>query len=45
MISSSGLKIITEQVLPVEDLPMEEIVSRRITINYSAEVKRADSNE
>jgi len=45
MISGSGLKIMNEQVLPVEDLPMEEIITRRITINYSAEVKRADSNE
>lgn len=45
MISDSGLKIISEQVLPVEDLPIEEIVSRRITINYSAEVKRADDND
>ncbi len=45
MISDSGLKIINEQVLPVEDLPMKEIISRRITINYSAEVKRANSNE
>lgn len=46
MISDSGLKIIKEQVLPVEDhLPMDEIVSRRITINYSAEVRRADNNE
>lgn len=41
MISDSGLGIISEQVLPVEDLPMDEIVSRRITINYSAEVKRS----
>ena len=45
MVSDSGLRIIAEQVLPVEDLPMEEIVARRITINYSAELKRADSHE
>lgn len=45
MISSSGLKVIREQVLPVEDLPMAEIVSRRITINYSAEIIRICSNE
>ncbi len=45
MISDSGLRIIGEQVLPVEELPMEEIVSRRITINYSAEVKKADNHE
>lgn len=45
MIGDSGLTIVNEQVLPVEELPMDEIISRRITINYSAEVKRADSNE
>ena len=46
MINDSGLNIIKEQILPVEDhLPMDEIVSRRITINYSAEVRRADNNE
>lgn len=44
MIVDSGLKIISEQVLPVENLPMDEIVSRRITINYSAEVGRGDGN-
>lgn len=30
------LKIREERVLPVEDLPLEEIVARRITINYCA---------
>lgn len=45
MISDSGLEIVCEQVLPVENLPMEEIVSRRITINYSAEVKRVCGHE
>ncbi len=45
MFRDSGLVILHEQILPVEDLPMEEIVSQRITINYSAEVKRADSHE
>lgn len=45
MIGDSGLVIISEQILPVEELPMEEIISRRITINYSAEVKRADNHE
>jgi hypothetical protein len=45
MIHDSGLAIIREQVLPVENLPMEEIISRRITINYCAEVKNGDSHE
>jgi ubiquinone/menaquinone biosynthesis C-methylase UbiE len=36
MISQCGLKIITERVLPVEELPMEEIVAQKITINYCA---------
>lgn len=40
MLYDSGLSIVNEQVLPVEELPMEEIVSRKITINYSAEVER-----
>ena len=31
-----GLRIVDERVLPVEELPMEEIVSRKITINYCA---------
>jgi 2-polyprenyl-3-methyl-5-hydroxy-6-metoxy-1,4-benzoquinol methylase len=44
MIFDSGLAIISEQVLPVENLPMDEIISRRITINYCAEVKRAGSH-
>lgn len=45
MILDAGLAISNEQVLPVEDLPMEEIVARKITINYSAEVKRANGHE
>tara|TARA_E500000178_G_scaffold337499_1_gene376754 strand:+ start:612 stop:1550 length:939 start_codon:yes stop_codon:yes gene_type:complete len=36
MISSAGFKIDNRLVLPVEDLPMEEIVKRKITINYCA---------
>jgi hypothetical protein len=45
MINDSGLAIIREQVLPVENLPMEEIISRRITINYCAELESDGSHE
>jgi 2-polyprenyl-3-methyl-5-hydroxy-6-metoxy-1,4-benzoquinol methylase len=41
MIRSAGLAISDEQVLPVEELPMAEIVAKRITINYSAVLRRA----
>jgi 2-polyprenyl-3-methyl-5-hydroxy-6-metoxy-1,4-benzoquinol methylase len=41
MICNSGLEIISELVLPVENLPMEEIIERRITINYATLVKKA----
>lgn len=36
-----GLEIISEKVLPVEDLPMCEIEDKKITINYSAIVKKS----
>jgi 2-polyprenyl-3-methyl-5-hydroxy-6-metoxy-1,4-benzoquinol methylase len=36
MIYSCDLNILDEQVLPVENLPMEEIISKKITINYCA---------
>ena len=36
LIKSSGLTIKNRLILPVEDLPMAEIVKRRITINYCA---------
>lgn len=42
MIVAAGLAISNEQILPVEDLPMAEIVARKITINYSAVLRRAD---
>jgi len=41
LLSSAGLKIVTELVLPVEDLPMLKIVEQKITINYCAIVTRA----
>ena len=36
LIRSSGLTIKNRMVLPVEDLPMKEIIKRKITINYCA---------
>jgi len=42
MIRAAGLEIGNEQVLPVEDLPMAEIVAKKITINYSAVLRRAN---
>lgn len=41
MFKDCGLEIISEKVLPVENLPMCEIEDKKITINYSAIVKRA----
>lgn len=41
MFKDCGLKIVSEKVLPVEDLPMCEIENKKITINYSAIVQRA----
>jgi 2-polyprenyl-3-methyl-5-hydroxy-6-metoxy-1,4-benzoquinol methylase len=40
MIAASGLTIMDEKVLPVEDLPMKDIIERKITINYCAMVRR-----
>ena len=40
MIVSSGFKIIDKLVLPVEDKPMDEIIKRKITINYCALLKK-----
>jgi 2-polyprenyl-3-methyl-5-hydroxy-6-metoxy-1,4-benzoquinol methylase len=40
MITNCGLKIVSEEILPVEDLPLEEIKARRITINYCAIVEK-----
>ena len=45
MIRSAGLEIENELVLPVEDLPMEEIVEKKITINYCAVLKRETGHE
>jgi 2-polyprenyl-3-methyl-5-hydroxy-6-metoxy-1,4-benzoquinol methylase len=45
MFSNCGLKILDERVCPVESLPMEEIVERKITINYCAIVSRSENCE
>jgi 2-polyprenyl-3-methyl-5-hydroxy-6-metoxy-1,4-benzoquinol methylase len=34
MIDDSGLRVYDERILPVEDLPMEEIIKQKIAINY-----------
>jgi 2-polyprenyl-3-methyl-5-hydroxy-6-metoxy-1,4-benzoquinol methylase len=34
-----GLEVVKELVLPVEDLPMDEIMEKKITINYCAILK------
>jgi SAM-dependent methyltransferase len=41
LIRNSGLSIVDERICPVEDLPTEEIVRRKITINYCCIVQRA----
>lgn len=35
-----GLEIESEYILPVENLPMDEIIKQKITINYAALVKK-----
>lgn len=40
MIRSAGFAIEEEAVLPVEDLPMEEIIARKVTVNYCAIVRK-----
>jgi len=39
MFDKCGLHIIEEKVLPVEDLPFEEIMEKKITVNYCAILK------
>lgn len=41
LFSQCGLKIESEKILPVEDLPMCDIIKQHITINYSAIVTKA----
>lgn len=40
LLRDCNFKIIEEKILPVENLPMEEIIARRITINYCAIIGR-----
>ena len=40
LLELAGFQIITERILPVERLPMEEIVRQKICINYAALVQR-----
>jgi 2-polyprenyl-3-methyl-5-hydroxy-6-metoxy-1,4-benzoquinol methylase len=40
LITNNGFFIQRERVLPVEDLPMHEIVRQRVTINYCALIRR-----
>lgn len=42
MLTACGLHIESELVLPVEDLPIHEIMERRITINYCAILTRKE---
>ena len=44
LIEELNFAIISEKVLPVEELPMNEITRRKITINYSAIIKK-DNNK
>jgi 2-polyprenyl-3-methyl-5-hydroxy-6-metoxy-1,4-benzoquinol methylase len=36
MFADCGLRIVEERIAPVEDLPFEEIMAKKITINYCA---------
>lgn len=40
MIGACGLSVVSEKVLPVEDVPMTEVEQKKITINYCAILKR-----
>lgn len=42
LFAEAGLQIQSERVLPVEDLAFEEIMRRKITINYSAMVSASE---
>ena len=43
ILKQSNFEIVSEKVLPVEKLPMDEIIKRKITINYSAIITRGNS--
>ena len=40
MINKSKFDIVSEKILPVENLPMDEIIKKKITINYSAIIRK-----
>ena len=42
MLADCGLLIVKERILPVENLEMNEIIRKKITINYCAIVKRVN---
>ena len=44
LITSSGLRIARELALPAENLPMDEVIKRRITVNYCAMVASNESH-
>jgi len=45
MLMRCGLNVLDERVCPVESLPMQEIVERKITINYCAIVSRGANDD
>jgi 2-polyprenyl-3-methyl-5-hydroxy-6-metoxy-1,4-benzoquinol methylase len=45
MFKNCGLDIYSERVLPVENLDMKEVIKQKVTINYSAIVKRIKDDE
>ena len=40
LVESCGLDIIEERILPVDNVPMEQIISQNLTINWCAIIKR-----
>jgi len=40
MFNDCGLHIESEKILPVEDVPIDEVIEKKITINYSAIVSK-----
>ena len=39
ILQESNFEIVSEKILPVENLPLDEIIAKKITINYSAIIK------
>lgn len=42
MFALCGLKVVEERIAPVEDLPFEEIMEKKITINYCSILEKAN---